>query len=115
MLLSLGKQGHKQFECWFKDVKCFGCGKIGHAKVVCHTVRKMAQKEDNSRGTCKIGHEKAQSDTNENEKVEWISGNIHALHKGKEKPIKTTLTVQGQPLEMEIDTRASVSIVSKTT
>ena len=29
--------------------------------------------------------------------------------------MKTTLTVQGQPLEMEIDTGASVSIVSKTT
>ena len=32
---SCGKQGHKQFECWFKDVKRFGCGKIGLAKVAC--------------------------------------------------------------------------------
>ena len=29
--------------------------------------------------------------------------------------MKTTLTVQRQPLKMEIDTRANVSIVSKTT
>ena len=110
-----GKQGHKQFECWFKDVKCFGCGKIGHAKVVCRTVRKMAQKGESGRSTYKIGYEEAQSDTNENEEVEWLNGNIHALHKGKEKPMKTTLTVQGQPLEVEIYTGASVSIVSKTT
>ena len=39
-----GKQGHKQFECLFKDVKCFGCCKIAHAKAVCRTVRKTAQK-----------------------------------------------------------------------
>ena len=75
----------------------------------------MAQKEDSGRSTYKISYEEAQSDTNEGEEVEWISGNIHSLHKGKEKPMKTTLTVQGQPLEMEIDTGASVSIVSKTT
>ena len=57
----------------------------------------MAQKEDSGRGTYKIGYEEAQSDTNENEEIEWISGNIHALlHKGKEKPMKTILTVQGQ-------------------
>ena len=65
-----GKQGHKQFECWFKDVKCFGCGKIGHAKVVCRTVRKMAQKGDSGRSTYKIGYEEVQSDTNENEEVQ---------------------------------------------
>ena len=96
-------------------MSCFGCGKIGHAKAVCRTVRKMAQKEDSGRDTYKIGYEEAQSDTNEDEEVEWISGNINALHKGKEKSMKTTLTVHGQPLKMEIDTGASVSIVSKTT
>ena len=84
-------------------------------KVVCRTVRNLAQKGHSGRSTYKIGYEEAQSDTNENEEVEWLSGNIHALHKEKEKPMKTTLIVQGQPLEMEIDTRASVSIVSKTT
>ena len=72
-----GKQGYKQFECWIRDVKCFGCGKIGHANVVCRRVRKMAQKEDSGRGTYRIGYEEAQSDTNENEEVEWIGGNIH--------------------------------------
>ena len=84
-------------------------------KVVCRTVRNLAQKGHSGRSTYKIGYEEAQSDTNENEEVEWLSGNIHALHKEKEKPMKTTLTVQGQPLEMEIDMGASVSIVSKTT
>ena len=63
----------------------------------------------------KIGYEEAQSETNENEEVEWISGNIHALHKGKKKPMKTKLTVQGQPLKKEIDSGASTSIVSKIT
>ena len=60
-----------------------GCDKIGHAKAVCRTVRKTAQKEDSARGTNKIGYEEAQSDTNEDEEVEWISGNMHAFHKGK--------------------------------
>ena len=46
----------------------------------------MAQKEDSGRGTYKIDYEKAQSDTSEDEEFEWISGNIHTLHKGKEKP-----------------------------
>ena len=77
-------------------------------------MRKLAQKGDSGRSTYKIGYE-AQSDTNENEEVNWLSGNIHPLHKAKEKPMKTTLTAQGQPLEMEIDTAASVRIVSKTT
>ena len=63
----------------------------------------MAQKEDSGRGTYKIGYEEAQSDTNEDKKVEWIIGNIHASHKRKKKKMKTSLTVQGQPLEMEID------------
>ena len=33
--------------------------------------------EDSGRGAYKIGYEEAQSDTNEDEEVEWISGNIH--------------------------------------
>ena len=76
---------------------------------------KNCSEEDSGRGTYKIGYNEAQSDTKEDEEVEWISGNIHALRKDKEKPMKTTLTVQGQPLEMGIDMGASVSIVSKTT
>ena len=43
----------------------------------------MAQKEDSGRGTYKIGYKEEQSDTNEDEEVEWISSNMHALHKGK--------------------------------
>ena len=80
---------------------------------MCRTVRKAALIEDCGRGTYNVGYEEAQSDTNEDEEVEWISGNILALHKGKEKPVKTTLTVEGQSLEMEIDTGASINIVSK--
>ena len=98
-----------------QDVKCFGCGKIEHAKAVCCTVRKMAQKEDNGRGTYKIDYEEAESDTIEDEEVEWISSNIDTLHKGKEKPMKTTVTTQGQPLELETATGASVIIVTKST
>ena len=62
-------------------------------EAVCHTVRKKAQKEDSGRGTYKIGYEEVEPDTNEDEEVEWISGSIHVLHKGKEKPMMTTLTI----------------------
>ena len=47
-------------------------------------MRKTAEKEDSGRGTYKICCEEAQSDTNE-DAVEWISGDSHTLHKGKEK------------------------------
>ena len=46
-----GKQGHKQFECLFKDVKCFGCCKIAHAKAVCRSEKNSSKKQNSGRST----------------------------------------------------------------
>ena len=92
--------GKKHFsaECPFKQYVCNHCKKVGHLAAVCRS-RLKAKASSNQL----IVHDD-----------ESIGQVFHNLSR-KDKPFTVTLEVEGKPVLFEIDTGASVSLLSKDT
>ena len=84
--------------CRLKDSKCHKCSSMGHIASKCNTRFKKAHHVDNG-------------DASDSESEGELYGIYKVTDKGKE--IKDTLIIEGCPLSMEIDTGASVSVVSE--
>ena len=89
-------------QCRFKCEQCHICHKRGHIARVCQ--RKRVQTTRNSQPVHNI------TDTS-------LDGEhqLFVVHTHSNKPLKTTILVEGQELTMEIDTGAGVSLVSEET
>lgn len=95
-------QRHLAAKCPFLNKKCFKCGKEGHTAAACKS---------------------AVSNRREGQAVQEVEAEpeeLHSLHalaerRGKVPPIETTITIEDKPVRMEIDTGASVSLISSRT
>ena len=96
------KRGSSQ--CKFIKAKCHACGKIGHLKRVCRSTR--------TQGTVQIVEN---TGTAVQEQYCLYHLEDVTLPKTTENPYVATLTVAGKPLQFEIDTGASLSLVSEET
>ena len=93
---------HLASQCRFKSEQCHICHKRGHIARVCQS--KRAQTARNSQPVHNI------TDTSLDGEYQ-----LFVVHTHSNKPLKTTLLVEGQELTMEIDTGAGVSLVSEET
>ena len=99
-----GKTNHKANNCRFKTVKCHNCGKIGHLKAVCQQVKK-----DRRDPVKQISEDERDGQAPE----EYT---LFALNEeSSRKPFVVQLKIDDVPLTMELDTGASLSIMSKNT
>ena len=90
---------HKASECRFKEATCHSCGKTGHIAKACRSSAKP------KRPLHQITDESDEYDVP-----------VHVItHASRTAPITVTAEVQRQPIEMEVDTGASVSIMSQAT
>ena len=87
---------HEPATCPFKQYECHFCKKKGHLAQVC-------RKKDSS--TPERAHYVGEEETSEYNAMFHVSC-------GRVKPLYVTVSVNGNPLAMEIDTGASVSIAS---
>ena len=106
--------------CKFKDAECFSCGKIGHTARVC-------RKAKTSAGTGRAKRSKAKkSGAPKPHKANAVviddSLTVHTIfklgggRKAATKPLLVTVKVEGKySLQMEVDTGASVSLISEVT
>ena len=100
-----GMVGHLPSKCRHKDAKCFYCEKVGHLARVC---RKKAQTDRQPPGKVKQIREEPMEVPGE----EYELYHFTASHKCQ--PLQVPLKLDGESITMEIDTGASVSIVSET-
>ena len=108
-----GRADHVADKCPFLTAQCFRCQKTGHIREVCKQQRKKS-------GTRKEGVEMVTVEVQEGgveEEGEYLTClehlRVHALNKGKGKPIVCEVSVDGMNITMELDTRSAVSIVSE--
>jgi hypothetical protein len=132
-----GKSGHHPDRCFYKQQKCHNCGKKGHLAKVCRTAEKGAfhgtPRPNAPKNKPRFGKKQSQrtsyvecdpntsdegpQDTTELESVSEGAGDLFTVYKsegGPDSPIVLRPVVNGVTLQMELDTGASVSLISET-
>ena len=100
-----GKSNHAPEKCKFKDSTCHHCQKKGHIATVC-----LSKKNGKPRAAA-VKAVEADDGTEDEQTYE-----LHQLTgKSKTPPIMTSLLLDGNQIEMEIDTGASISLISQAT
>ncbi|RLJ22797.1 hypothetical protein DJ031_00255, partial [bacterium endosymbiont of Escarpia laminata] len=106
-----GKTTHLQSECRFKNAECRFCKKIGHIESNCFTKKKTGRNHTNQMTTGAPSERQIVTPPSS-------SGAMYTLYtvKGpRPDPITTSLKVDGKLLPMEVDTGATLSIISEET
>lgn len=104
-----GKSNHLPSMCRFKTAKCHHCGKVGHIRPAC-----QSDKREKNKAQGGVQHVQAEGDaTSDASDEEYLLHSVPAV--GASQPYYVTLSVAGQKLRMEIDTGASLSLVSEET
>ena len=100
-----GKSGHKPANCHYKEATCHFCGKVGHLKSVCYS-RKKTEARQKKKGTPRPVLTVLKEYPDES--------SLYALQSpSSTPPIKVLITLEGSPVEMEFDTGAAYSLMSK--
>ena len=113
-----GKNNHKASQCHFKDAVCNNCQKKGHLAKICRAprqtrdTRRTKKKSQVHRGAHWVdtGQSERDSDTDSELPLFKIKDSSKAVH-----PITVDMEISGKALNMEVDTGAAVSIISKAT
>ena len=114
-----GKKNHSPADCRYKDAVCNNCHKKGHLAKVC---RKLPQSAEKQKLNKKPGTKQRNNDTN------WVQTDhespnsdsdsdipIYRIGAKSSHPITVDLEINNKKLTMEIDTGATVSIISNET
>ena len=107
-----GTEGHAASACRFKDKSCNYCHKKGHIARVC---RRRLQQATSRNPNGQVHHlEETTSDSGEDDEAP-IHTVISQVKNGEERspPIVVRVCVNGVELDMEVDTGASVSLMSE--
>ena len=112
---------HQHSSCLHKDATCHHCGKKGHLSRVCPSkhskpaFRKPDPDLTSPHGKTRKTHHIAMEEESPAEEME----KLHLYHVTNRlagsKPIMCTLQIEDQPLDMEVDTGADVSLISMAT
>lgn len=127
-----GRVNHKEQECFYKDQTCHNCGKRGHIARMCRegkgglkatnsSVEKMGKK---MKGNFKKRVDKVEAEAKPSDSDTTDSDGVGGLHVVKvanavrqdsaaSAAIWVRPKVEGQTVEMELDTGAAVSIISE--
>ena len=102
---------HKVSDCRCKSLVCYKCGKQGHVARVCRS-----HGDGGNKGTRDDGRldEQSGKKSMDGEKTETYA--LYKLSSSKSQmPLVQLLTVNGIPLQMQVDTGAVVSLISEST
>lgn len=97
-----GRRNHKPASCKFKNSRCHNCGQVGHLKAKCPNEPKNKDKVKNIQDV--------EDSVEPSELLKQINTTV-----GRAKPIMVEVELNGHQLSMELDTGASVSLISAKT
>ncbi|XP_058858757.1 uncharacterized protein K02A2.6-like [Acipenser ruthenus] len=96
---------HSPDVCNFKDAECYSCKKRGHVARVCRSKKKDTLKQPRKEESMHVVEEESEV---------YTMFNVRSKQQ-REKPITVEVIINDQVTTMEIDTGASVSIISEST
>lgn len=96
-----------------KQKPCFVCGRLGHWKAQCPENSSSKYRYKKSKGVKKVDANQSQSDS-EGEYLKVVRTNRQSIAKVSRIPeIMVDVVINGRGLQMEVDTGASVSLISQ--
>ena len=108
-----GQTSHDQTNCRFHGENCHQCGKQGHIASVCRLRQGQKSRKPKYYSSTKwVNAEDKEEDTIED--PEHLPLYTMKEHRSSS-PIKISLQINNQPLQMEVDTGAAVSLISQRT
>ena len=101
---------HKERDCRHRDTVCHNCGKKGHLAKVCRSAHQSPPRQTSSRGR---GNYRGRVNT------KWVDSTecddsptpILAVRGQQSPPLTVNLRLNGVPVNMEVDTGATVSLM----
>ena len=120
-----GHTSHSPADCKFREATCNHCGKKGHISPVCRSktrpqqtslpqaksMRQNRHRKKQHRSTHRV-QEAADPRPSDTEASSGEEYHLYRLNERSSEPINVTVTINGKPLTMELDTGAAVSIIS---
>ena len=105
---------HSPAECRFKDAKCHPCGKSGHLSRACRSKNKAKKPErrETAHHLAGTGQEETVSDNSSEDEGPPSPYGLYTFHSNNT-PYKVNMSINGIPMDMEIDTGASLSVMSE--
>ena len=109
-----GNSGHSPAKFRFKTTTCHNCKKVGHIARACKT---KGLQSPFHRVAFLVSQDDSSEDEDPEAVIEYVTETEEVLHTlaTKEKPWISRLKVEGKSLDMELDTGASVSLISELT
>ena len=111
---------HEQSECKFRDAKCHNCGKQGHIASVCRSKSTSSANAGTkksvymSRGSGRKRFSERPSEAT-NKYMDVDNGLFVVSDTSSQKPISVEMEIDDTKVRMELDTGASVSVMSQET
>lgn len=96
---------HDSDVCLFKDTKCHACGKTGHISRVCRSKREKGRS-----GRTQDAHHIHEEELEEQDSNPYP---FHTMQNKRFRPYKVEIKIEGNDLDMEIDTGVSLSVISE--
>ena len=111
-----GRSNHSPTNCKFKDATCLKCGKTGHIAPACQTSKPPQRKQFRTpRQKQKTHHLQADVQSPDETNSSDSDFKLHRLGKNSSEPIMVSVELNGQKLDMEVDTGAAFSVISEAT
>ena len=101
---------HDAAKCRFRQVECHFCHKNGHIASICHQKAKRQSQSTQSRPGMRPTHTVTEQETTA--PVEYP---MYKCHSPNSKPLSVQLMTHDVPVCMEVDTGATLSIMSQNT
>ena len=112
-----GKPGHYVPTCKHKETVCTKCGKVGHLQKVCHSKKtnptKPTEQPISKNSTEQSGSKKGIHTVVDKEADEY--GLFNVASPGKFMPWNVNVDIEGVAVTMQLDTGASLYLMSETT